>query len=90
VACPRGLEVDVPETITLLVVASWMVFWFEVVNLYPQVSTGRAILLSFVTFNYAINFSLPKLAFPMFIDRRTLTSFAFVPSVSIGVLPAGG
>ncbi len=63
---------------TLLVCASWIVFWFEPVNLQPQVSTGLAILLSLVTFTYAIDFSLPKVAYLTFIDRYTLTSFAFV------------
>jgi len=63
---------------TLLVIASWTVFWFEPVNLQPQISTGLAILLSLVTFTYAIDFSLPKVAYLTFIDRYTLTSFAFV------------
>jgi len=63
---------------TLLVVASWTVFWFEPTNLQPQISTGLAILLSLVTFTYAIDFSLPKVAYLTFIDRYTLTSFAFV------------
>ena len=63
---------------SLLVVASWLVFWFEPKNLQPQMSTGLAILLSLVTFTYAIDFSLPKVAYLTFIDRYTLTSFAFV------------
>jgi hypothetical protein len=65
---------------TLLVLASWTVFWFEVKNLQPQISTGLAILLSLVTFNYAIDFSLPKVPYLTFIDRYTLTCFAFVLS----------
>jgi hypothetical protein len=69
-------------TMTLLVVASWTVFWFEPTKLQPQISTALAILLSFVTFNYAIDFSLPKVTYLTFIDRYTLTSFAFVPSVT--------
>ncbi len=63
---------------TLLVIASWTVFWFEPVNLQPQMSTSLAILLSLVTFTYAVDFSLPKVAYLTFIDRYTLTSFAFV------------
>ena len=63
---------------TLLVIASWTVFWFEPGNLQPQISTGLAILLSLVTFTYAIDFSLPKVAYLTFIDRYTLTAFAFV------------
>ena len=66
---------------TLLVIASWTVFYFDVANLQPQISTGLAILLSLVTFNYAIDFSLPKVAYLTFIDRYTLTSFAFVLAV---------
>jgi len=63
---------------TFLVIASWTVFWFEPTNLQPQMSTGLAILLSLVTFTYAIDFSLPKVAYLTFIDRYTLTAFAFV------------
>jgi len=63
---------------TLLVVASWLVFWFEPTNLQPQISTGLAILLSLVTFTYTIDLALPKMAYLTFIDRYTLTSFAFV------------
>jgi hypothetical protein len=71
--------------LTLLVFASWTVFWFEATNLQPQISTSLAILPSFVTFNYAIDFSLPKVAYLTFIDRYTLTSFAFVLSVTFAV-----
>ena len=70
---------------TLLAFASWTVFWFEPTNLQPQISTSLAILLSFVTFNYAIDFSLPKVAYLTFIDRYILTSFAFVLSVTFAV-----
>jgi hypothetical protein len=38
-----------------------------------------------VTFNYAIDFSLPKVAYLTFIDRYTLTSFAFVLSATFVV-----
>ena len=71
--------------LSLLVCASWTVFWFEPTNLQPQISTSLAILLSLVTFNYAIDFSLPKVAYLTFIDRYTLTSFAFVLSVTFAV-----
>ncbi len=70
---------------TLLVMTSWTVFWFEPTNLQPQISTGLAILLSLVTFTYAIDFSLPKVAYLTFIDRYTLTSFAFVLAVIFSV-----
>jgi hypothetical protein len=58
-----------------------MVFWFEPTKLQPQISTGLAILLSFVPFKFAVDFSLPKVAYPTVIDRYTLTSFGFVLSV---------
>jgi hypothetical protein len=35
---------------TLLVITSWAVSWFEPTNHQPQISTGLAILLSPVTF----------------------------------------
>jgi hypothetical protein len=38
-----------------------------------------------VTFNYAIDFSLPKVAYLTLIDRYILTSFAFVLSVTFAV-----
>ncbi len=71
--------------LTMLVIATWTVFWFEVANLQPQVSTALAILLSFVTFNYAIDFSLPKVPYLTFIDRYSLMSFGFVLSVVFAV-----
>ncbi|QEH31910.1 Proton-gated ion channel precursor [Aquisphaera giovannonii] len=70
---------------TLLVISTWLVFWFDVTNLQPQVSTGLAILLSLVTFTYAVDFSLPKVAYLTFIDRYTLTAFSFVLAVIFAV-----
>ena len=70
---------------TLLVIGSWSVFWFDPTGLQPQVSTGLAILLSLVTFTYAIDFSLPKVAYLTFIDRYTLNAFAFVLAVLLSV-----
>lgn len=69
--------------LTLLVFASWTVFWFEPTNLQPQISTSLAILLSFVTFNYAIDFSLPKVAYLTFIDRYILSSFLRPPTLQV-------
>ena len=71
--------------LTLLVIASWTVFWFDVTALQPQISTCLAILLSMVTFNYAIDFSLPKVPYLTFTDRYTLASFAFALSVIFAV-----
>lgn len=68
-----------------LVIASWTVFWFEPETLQPQMSTGLAILLSLVTFTYAVDFSLPKVAYLTFIDRYTLTAFASVLAASFAV-----
>ncbi|WP_435019064.1 hypothetical protein TA3x_001060 [Tundrisphaera sp. TA3] len=70
---------------TFLVIATWTVFWFEPNNLQPQISTALAILLSFVTFNYAVDFSLPKVSYLTFIDRYALTSFGFVLAVTFAV-----
>ena len=71
--------------LTLLVLASWTVFWFDPTSLQPMISTGLAILLSLTTFNYAIDFSLPKVAYLTFIDRYVIASFAFVLSVTFAV-----
>ncbi len=70
---------------TLLVMTTWLVFWFDVTILQPQVSTGLAILLSLVTFTYAVDFSLPKVAYLTFIDRYTLSAFSFVLAVIFAV-----
>jgi hypothetical protein len=70
---------------TFLVIATWTVFWFDPSNFQPLISTSLAILLSFVTFNYAIDFSLPKVAYLTFIDRFALTSFGFVLAVTFAV-----
>lgn len=63
---------------TLLVIASWTVFWFEPTNLQPQISTALAILLSFVTFTFSIDYSMPRMAYLTFLDRYDLTAFVFV------------
>ena len=77
---------------TLLVMASWSVFWFEPTNLQPQISTGLAILLSMVTFTYSMDSSLPKVAYLTFIDRFTLTSFSFllITIVTVAVIHVRG
>ncbi|WP_175516945.1 ligand-gated ion channel [Planctomicrobium piriforme] len=66
--------------ITLLVVASWTAFWFDPVNLQPLITVSLSILLSLVTFTYAVDFSLPKVAYLTFTDRYVITAFSFVVS----------
>src|SRR5262249_51745815 len=46
--------------LTLLAIVSWAAFWFEPVGLQPQISTCMAALIALVAFNFAIDFSLPK------------------------------
>jgi hypothetical protein len=70
---------------TLLVIASWSVFWFEPTNLQPQISTALAILLSFVTFTFSIDYSMPRMAYLTFLDRYDLTSFVFVQTAILMV-----
>jgi hypothetical protein len=62
----------------LLALVPWAAFWFEPVGLQPQVSTCLASLIALVTFNFAIDFSLPKLVYLTLIDKHALISFVFV------------
>jgi hypothetical protein len=70
---------------TLLVIASMLVFWFEPTNLQPQISTALGILLSLVTFSFAIDFALPKVAYLTYLDKYALTSFCFVLGAIIAI-----
>lgn len=65
----------------LMVCASWATLWFEIPNIQPQISTGVSVLLSMVTFNYSIDFSLPKVHYLTFFDKFTLASFLMVLAV---------
>lgn len=62
----------------LLAVVSWAAFWFDPVELQPQVTTCMAAMIALVTFNFAVDFSLPKLAYLTLIDRHAFIGFAFV------------
>jgi hypothetical protein len=70
---------------TLLVMSSWLVFWFEPTNLQPQISTALGILLSLVTFTFSIDISLPKISHLTFLDRHALTSLFFVLATILSV-----
>jgi hypothetical protein len=71
--------------LTLLVAISWAVFWFEPVGLQPQISTCTACLIALVAFDFAIDFSLPKVAYLTLVDRHALIGFAFV-AAAVGVV----
>lgn len=61
-----------------LALVPWAAFWFEPVGLQPQISTCLASLIALVAFNFAIDFSLPKLVYLTLIDKHALIGFAFV------------
>jgi hypothetical protein len=63
--------------LTLLIVASWSIFWFDVTQLQPQISTALGIMLSVVVFNFTIDFGLPRAPYLTLIDRHAFLSFAF-------------
>jgi hypothetical protein len=69
----------------LLVMISWVVFWFEPTNLQPQISTALGVLLSLVTFTFSIDASLPKVMNLTFIDRYALMSLIFVLSAIVAI-----
>ena len=64
--------------LTLLAIVSWAAFWFEPVGLQPQISTCMASLIALVAFNFAIDFSLPKVSYLTLIDKHALIGFGFV------------
>ena len=63
--------------LTLLIVASWVVFWFDVTQLQPQISTALSILLSTVLFSFGTDFGLPRAPYLTLVDRQVLLSFLF-------------
>ena len=63
---------------TLLVVASWLVFLFEPGNIQPAISTTVAILLNVILFNFTIDFALPKVAYLTLIDAHAMTCLVFL------------
>lgn len=64
--------------LALLVFTSWLVFRFDPTNLQPLISTTVAILLNVILFNFTIDFALPKVSYPTFIDTFAVTSFFFM------------
>jgi Neurotransmitter-gated ion-channel ligand binding domain len=64
--------------LTLLALVAWAAFWFEPVGLQPQISTCMASLISLVAFNFAIDFSLPKVTYLTLIDKHALIGIVFV------------
>jgi hypothetical protein len=71
--------------LTLLALVSWAVFWFEPVGLQPQISTCMASLIALVAFNFAIDFSLPKVVYLTPIDKHALIGMGFVISAVAAV-----
>ena len=71
--------------LSLLALVAWAAFWFEPVGLQPQISTCMAAMIALVAFNFAIDFSLPKVAYLTLIDRHALIGFGFVTSSVIVV-----
>jgi hypothetical protein len=63
--------------LTMLVVASWVVFWFDVTQLQPQISTALGILLSAVLFSFGTDFGLPRAPYLTLVDRQVLLTFLF-------------
>jgi Neurotransmitter-gated ion-channel ligand binding domain len=74
--------------LTLLVVASWCVLWFDVTQLQPQISTSLSIMLANVVFSFGVDFGLPRLPYLTMVDRQVLLSFsfAFLMIVSVAFL----
>ncbi|MFO0958204.1 MAG: hypothetical protein U0800_12385 [Isosphaeraceae bacterium] len=71
--------------ISLLVMASWMAFWFEPVGLQPQISTCLALLLSLVTFHFGVDFALPKVTYLSLVEKHALNGLVFVLAAAVGV-----
>jgi Neurotransmitter-gated ion-channel ligand binding domain len=63
--------------LTMLVMASWVVFWFDVTQLQPQISTALSILLSSVLFSFGTDFGMPRAPYLTLIDRQVLLTFLF-------------
>jgi hypothetical protein len=63
--------------LTVLSVIPFMVFWFEPMNLQPQISTCMATLIALLTFGYAVDLSLPKLTYLTLLDRHAILGVVF-------------
>lgn len=69
--------------LTLLALVAFAVFWFEPAGLQPQISTCMGSLIALVAFNFAIDFSLPKVAYLSPIDKRALIGFVAAAVVEV-------
>ena len=71
--------------LTLLSLIPALVFWFEPVNLQPQISTCMGTLIAMLTFGYSVDFALPKVAYLTMIDRHAMIGFLFATAATIAV-----
>ena len=71
--------------LTLLVMASWSVFWIDDDAAPAKFGTAVTVLVSLVAFSYTIDFSLPKVPYLTFADVFSLTVFAYVLAVIFAV-----
>lgn len=71
--------------LTLLVTASWSVFWIDEDAAPAKFGTAVTVLVSLVAFSYTIDFSLPKVPYLNFADTFSLTVFAYVLAVIFAV-----
>ena len=74
--------------LTLLVMASWVIFWFDVTQLQPQISTALSIMIATVLFSFGTDFGMVRVAYLTLVDRQVLLSFlfAFFAIVSVAFL----
>jgi hypothetical protein len=63
--------------LSMLVVASWVIFWFDVTQLQPQISTALGILLSTVMFSFGMDFGMPRAPYLSLVDRQVLLTYLF-------------
>ena len=71
--------------LTLLVIVSWSVFWFEPTGLQPQISTCMATLISLVAFEFAVDFAMPKVPYLTLTDMHAMIGFGFVAAAVVAV-----
>lgn len=71
--------------LTLLVAASWVIFWFDVTQFQPQISTALGIMLSTVLFSFGTDFGMPRAAYLTLVDRQVLLTFLFAFSAIVSV-----
>ena len=62
----------------LLPAVSFIIFWVDPPNIQPQISTCMATLVALVTFQFAVDFALPKVTYLTLVDRQALIGFLIV------------